>query len=141
VSNTPQQALTLLNDPTFVEAARAFRWPACSPMRARPATTSASAAPTSSPWRATAEGEAETASLLKFLATQRDSLPRRARDAEKLLQGRPRADAALEECPRARWNSRRGPPRPRFAQRPRNHHALLTAFAAMKTTSIPQPTR
>jgi hypothetical protein len=84
VSNTPQQALTLLNDPTFVEAARLF------------------AARLLGDARATGDDQrirrayqlalardpkpAETASLLKFLAAQRDTYRAAPADAEKLLK-------------------------------------------------------
>ncbi|HRJ07192.1 MAG TPA: PSD1 and planctomycete cytochrome C domain-containing protein [Prosthecobacter sp.] len=79
VSNTPQQALTLLNDTTFVEAARAFAQslPAASDEArlghiyqralARPPT------------------DKEQRSLLAFLATQRAAFQAAPQDAQKLL--------------------------------------------------------
>jgi hypothetical protein len=83
VSNTPQQALTLLNDPTFVEAARA--WAA----RLLGGTTE------SDPQRldqafhcalARAPNPLEKESLLKFLAAQRESYEEKPEDATKLLR-------------------------------------------------------
>ncbi len=83
VSNTPQQALTLLNDPSFVEAARLF------------ATRLVSANAASDDERldlafqfavARRAKEKEKASLKQFLATQRDYYRANAADAEKLLK-------------------------------------------------------
>src|SRR6266568_1063115 len=82
VSNTPQQALTLLNDPTFVEAARVFAAKLlaapCAPDRqrldlaferavARPATDN------------------ETNSLLKFLDAQREHYAANGQEAARLM--------------------------------------------------------
>jgi hypothetical protein len=82
VSNTPQQALTLLNDPTFVEASRVWAdrllEPAAEPddQRLDRAFHRALArAPTAQ----------EKASLLNFLAVQRSQYEQNAADAQKLL--------------------------------------------------------
>ncbi|MDX1963605.1 MAG: DUF1553 domain-containing protein [Pirellulales bacterium] len=100
VSNTPQQALTLLNDPTFNEAARALaeRVILGGLPEAGPATTAAS-----SPSPATIAvdqarlnrlyqlalardpSSAEQASLFKFLAAQREEFARGKSDAAKYL--------------------------------------------------------
>ena len=94
VSNTPQQALTLLNDPTFVEAARVFA--------ARiVAVGSTDEAHLSEAFRvalARAPKPAERTSLLRLLAAQRDYYRANAAEAEKLLRTgltpRPIGDAA-----------------------------------------------
>ncbi|MGL4420034.1 MAG: DUF1553 domain-containing protein, partial [Gemmataceae bacterium] len=88
VANTPQQALTLLNDPVFVEAARALgRWAEAQPVDeaarvqaivervlARPAT------------------ERELKSLASFLKLQRAEYTKNAADVPKLV-GQPGATA------------------------------------------------
>lgn len=79
VSNTPQQALTLLNDTTFVEAARAFAQslPAASDeARLGHIFQRALARP---------PAEKEQRSLLAFLATQRAAFRAAPEDAQKLL--------------------------------------------------------
>ena len=82
-SNTPQQALTLLNDPAFVEAARLFAARLVTAggkdddARLRTAFQSALARP---PKRA------ELKSLKSFLATQRATYRAAPADAEKLLR-------------------------------------------------------
>ncbi len=83
LSNTPQQALTLLNDPTFVEAARLFA--------ARVVATGGKddAARLRTAFQlalARAPKPAEQKSLGAFLATQRDHYRANPDDAEKLLR-------------------------------------------------------
>ncbi|MEO6245874.1 MAG: PSD1 and planctomycete cytochrome C domain-containing protein [Opitutaceae bacterium] len=83
VSNTPQQALTLLNDPTFVEAARHFAARVLAaggqddPPHVRAAFQLA---------LARAPKAAEQKSLTAFLATQRDYYRANVPEAEKLLR-------------------------------------------------------
>jgi len=83
ISNTPQQALTLLNDPTFVEASRVF------------ASNLLSGKPCSEEERVAAAYERalcrmpkakETQSLLEFLKQQRDYYTPHPDEAEKLLK-------------------------------------------------------
>jgi hypothetical protein len=83
VSNTPQQALTLLNDPTFVEAARLFAG------RLMSANATDDAARIDHAFEiavARLPKDNEKESLEKFLATQRDYYREHADDATKLLQ-------------------------------------------------------
>jgi hypothetical protein len=82
-SNTPQQALTLLNDPAFVEAARVF---AARLLEDR--TASDDAARIRLAYRLALNREprdTELASLTGFLATQRDTFKAAPADAEKSL--------------------------------------------------------
>ena len=83
VSNTPQQALTLLNDPTFVEAARVF----AQSLLAKP---SASPAARLNAALLRALGRpgtpAEQASLLGFLAVQLEEFRRNPSRADELLR-------------------------------------------------------
>src|SRR5262249_12713656 len=82
VANTPQQALTLLNDPTFVEAARVL----AESLLAQPARTDAERLDAlylralARPARA-----AERASMLDFLARMRRAYQENPEDARKLL--------------------------------------------------------
>jgi hypothetical protein len=83
VSNTPQQALTLLNDPTFVEAARVFAG------RVLKNGTSDDENRIGEAFQialARAPKEKETASLKKFLDEQRDYYRAHVDDAGKLLK-------------------------------------------------------
>jgi hypothetical protein len=83
VSNTPQQALTLLNDPTFAEAARVFAQrllthPAQDdPARLRHAWLLALARP---------PDPAELDSILTYLKTQRDTFTKTPEDAARVIQ-------------------------------------------------------
>jgi hypothetical protein len=84
VSNTPQQALTLLNDPTFVEAARLLAGRLLKDTNA-----SGDDARIDRAFQiavARAPKEKEKASLEKFLATQRDYYRQHTEDAGKLLK-------------------------------------------------------
>ena len=82
VSNTPQQALTLLNDPTFVECARTWAARLLQPanesddQRLERAFRRALARPPT---------QRERQSLLAFLGSQRDTYEQNQADAEKLL--------------------------------------------------------
>jgi hypothetical protein len=83
VSNTPQQALTLLNDPTFVEAARVFAANLLmSPAKSDDARINLALE------RAVARSPKakEMASLKQFLAEQRAHYRANAEDADKLLK-------------------------------------------------------
>src|SRR5262249_32726320 len=83
VSDTPQQALTLLNDPTFMEASRVFAAsildePAHSDeQRVGEVFERALARPAK---------EKEKASLLDFLAVQKDNYQKNPDEAQKLLR-------------------------------------------------------
>ena len=82
VSNTPQQALTLLNDPTFVEAARLF---AARLLREAPTDD----ARLERAWQlalARAPKPAEAASLRRFLTAQHEHFRTNPADATKLLR-------------------------------------------------------
>jgi hypothetical protein len=83
VSNTPQQALTLLNDPIFVEAARAFAARLLSAAEARDDSARIRLA-----YRLALNREpraAEAASLAAFLTSQREAFAAVPADAEQLL--------------------------------------------------------
>lgn len=99
VSNTPQQALTLLNDPTFVEAARGFaeKLPA-GPDEAR--IDSAFVRALARPAKPT-----EKQSLLAFLKTQRDGFKAAPEDAKKLLSTGLKPPPAGDPVELAAWAS------------------------------------
>jgi hypothetical protein len=101
VSNTPQQALTLLNDPTFVEAARVFAahllsvGPEPDSRRLDQAYERALARPAS---------EREQRSLLQFLGKQREHYREMPEETKKLLRvGNAPAASLKEESERAAW--------------------------------------
>jgi hypothetical protein len=104
VSTTPQQALTLLNDPSFVEAARVFaakllRTPNVKGDAARVnlAIETALLRPAKTP---------ETASLVNFLAGQRDFYAANEADAQKLVRvGRSTPATGLPLAEYAAWTS------------------------------------
>jgi len=82
-SNTPQQALTLLNDPIFVEAARVF-----AQRLLQDATVADDASRIRLAYRKAVNrdpSEKELASLAGFLATQREAFTAAPSDAEKSL--------------------------------------------------------
>jgi len=83
VSDTPQQALTLLNDPTFVEAARVFAARVLSSVPGPDADKLNAAFQ-----RALARppNQAEHGSLLAFLAVQREQYGQAPDEAEKLIR-------------------------------------------------------
>jgi hypothetical protein len=82
VSNTPQQALTLLNDPTFVEAARLF----AARLVAAGATDEARLRQAFLLALSREPKPAETASLQRFLAAQREHYRSDVDAAQKLLR-------------------------------------------------------
>jgi hypothetical protein len=83
VSNTPQQALTLLNDPTFVEASRVF---AERLLKADARTDEARLELAFERALARRVEPKEKASLTKFLALQREHYRGSADEAEKLMK-------------------------------------------------------
>jgi hypothetical protein len=102
VANTPQQALTLLNDPTFVEAARVL---AATVMKDGGRTDADKLA-----WlyrRVLARGPkpAEAESLLKFLTAQRDHFRAAPADADKLVRVGLAPAAGLPAPELAAWAS------------------------------------
>ena len=102
LSNTPQQALTLLNDPTFVEAARLFASRVLSienvsdEQRIDRALLDAVARPAN---------EKERASLMKFLGEQRDYFRANSADAEKFLKVGSAPEPAGDKAELAAWTS------------------------------------
>lgn len=82
-SNTPQQALTLLNDPSFVEAARVF---AARLLQAATATTDDTRLQLAFQLALNRKPKPqEQASLLRFLVSQRDHFTANPEDAAKLI--------------------------------------------------------
>ena len=102
VSNTPQQALTLLNDPTFVEAARLF---AARVLAAGAADDPARLRTAFHLSLARAPKPAEEKSLTAFLATQRDYYRAHPADAAKLLHVGISPPSAGEPVELAAWTS------------------------------------
>jgi hypothetical protein len=105
-SNTPQQALTLLNDPTFVEAARVL---AARLLEAKAADNNADAARLDRAFLLAVSRPAkkmERESLLAFLKSQREHFQANAADAEKSLHiGLKPAPADLDKIELAAWTS------------------------------------
>ena len=101
VSNTPQQALTLLNDPTFVEAARLFaaRFVAAGTTDAARLRQAFLLAVAREP------KPAELASLQTFVGTQRDHYRANPADAEKLLRVGHAPPTAGDPSELAAWTS------------------------------------
>jgi hypothetical protein len=102
MSTTPQQALTLLNDPTFVEAARGFAEKILAAPKKDDAARVAFAVQTALLRPAKPE---EQKSLLAFLATQRTHYAANPADADKLLRVGNRPRAALPAAEHAAWTS------------------------------------
>jgi hypothetical protein len=100
-SNTPQQALTLLNDPEFVEAARALA------QRVTPeANDEARLRMIYGRVLGRSPTEAEKKSLTAFLATQRDYFRDHADDARKLTSiGFSPKPANTDQAELAAWTS------------------------------------
>lgn len=82
VANTPQQALTLLNDPTFVEAARVL----AESLVSKWSDDEARLEQAFQRVLCRSPKETEKSSLLKLLATQREYYQKNAEEAEKLLK-------------------------------------------------------
>ena len=102
VANTPQQALTLLDDPTFVEAARAF----AATLLAATANDDAeriALAFTKALARPPRENEAR--SLVAFLGTQRDYFRGHPDSAKKLLHVGIAPAPSADEPEQAAWTS------------------------------------
>ncbi len=104
VSSTPQQALTLLNDPSFVEAARVF---AGNLLRAPKIKTDAARVDLAIETALLRPAmKAERDSLLKFLTEQRSYFSANPADAEKLLHiGQHASSACLKPTEHAAWTS------------------------------------
>jgi hypothetical protein len=102
VSNTPQQALTLLNDPEFVEAARVFAQHLLTDSalsdeaRLDQAYERALARPTR---------PNERDAMLRFLAAQREHFRANQADAEKLVQAGIAPSAGFDIVEHAAWMS------------------------------------
>ena len=103
VANTPQQALTLLNDPNFVEAAREF---ARSILADKDAQTLDDKARLNLIFeRALARPikDREQTALLAFLANQRDVARQAPADARQLVELKPEEKSALDPTEWAAW--------------------------------------
>ena len=104
VSTTPQQALTLLNDPTFVEAARVFAEKLLHTPKVKNDAARVNLAIETALLRPARPKEIE--SLLEFLATQRSYYVANESEARKLLQvGRQPPAADLPPAEYAAWTS------------------------------------
>ena len=102
VANTPQQALTLLDDPTFVEAARVF----ATKLLAAPANDdSERIAHAFAQAISRAPREKESRSLTAFLATQREYFRTHPDDAKKLARAGISPARPADEPELAAWTS------------------------------------
>jgi hypothetical protein len=102
VSNTPQQALTLLNDPTFVEAARLFADRVINSDAADDAARLDRAFQLAD---ARTPKEAEKQSLQQFLDLQREYYRTNKEDAEKLLKVGSAPPTAGDPAETAAWTN------------------------------------
>ena len=103
-STTPQQALTLLNDPSFVEAARMFAEKILIAPTAKSDAARVNLAIETALLRPAKATEAEA--LLKFLGEQRSYYASNPGDAEKLLRvGKQKSSADLKPAEHAAWTS------------------------------------
>jgi hypothetical protein len=104
VSCTPQQALTLLNDPSFVEAARVFAEKLLTTKTVTSDDDRVNLAVETALLRPAKTEERE--SLLKFLAEQRSYYSANLTDAEKLLRvGNQKTSTDLKPAEHAAWTS------------------------------------
>lgn len=104
VSDTPQQALTLLNDPSFVEAARVFAEKIMTAPGAGDDAARINLAMETALLRPARSVEEE--SLLNFLAVQRSYYTTNSADAEKLLHvGQRPPSATLNPSEEAAWTT------------------------------------
>jgi len=103
VANTPQQALTLLNDPTFVEAARVF---AADLLQAKPPTDAARLSTAFHKALARAPKPREQQSLFAFLQQMRIAYHERPQDAQNLIKvGIAPLDKTSDPIELAAWTS------------------------------------
>jgi hypothetical protein len=103
VANTPQQALTLLNDPTFVEAARVF---AADLLKAKQPTDAVRLTAAYRRTLARAPKPQEQQSLLGFLQQMRTAYHDRPQDAQSLIKvGIAPVDKAADPIELAAWTS------------------------------------
>jgi hypothetical protein len=103
IANTPQQALTLLNDPEFVEAARAF---ALRLLAGHPTTDAGRLDSAYALALSRAPRPRERQSLLAFLASVREAYRTRPDDAKKLLAiGYAPVPAGSDAVELAAWTS------------------------------------
>ena len=104
VSCTPQQALTLLNDPSFVEAARVFAEKLLTAKTVTSDVARVNLAIETALLRPAKTEERE--SLLKFLTEQRSYYSANLADAEKLLRvGKQKTSTDLKPAEHAAWTS------------------------------------
>ncbi len=104
VSNTPQQALTLLNDPSFVEAAKVFAGKLLSAPKAKSDEARLNLAFETALLRPVKTAERD--SLLKLLADQRKAFTAAPNDAAKLLKtGLTPPNPKLDAIEHAAWTS------------------------------------
>ena len=103
-STTPQQALTLLNDPSFVEAARVFAEKLLSAPKVKSDLARVNLAIETALFRPAKVAERE--SLLRFLGEQRNYYSANVADAEKLVRvGNRPSPAGLRPDEHAAWTS------------------------------------